>query len=500
MDMAYKDLAKDAAIIGMTQVMVNLGNFLLLPIITKTLGTVDYGLWIQVLVTISLLSSVATLGQGSTLLRFLRAKDQKRNMGREYFTVLYIMTLAGIAIVIAMVALSAPLSEFVFSSQEYAVLVVAAAMIVPFNTFVGANNAYFRATGQIKTYATVNIFNAFGEAALILVFVVGGFGILGAVIGSLMADLFSFFIGLAIITRQIGVARPDHGLIRRNMKFGLPLVPNNITQWMVSFSDRYLVTIILGLGMAGVYSAAYGISNVIFLLVAPIQMILYPALARFYDEGRLDKVKEYTKRSFRHYIMLTLPAVVGISMISTPLIIAMTTPDFAEGAMVIPFIAIAGLFSGMFRFVENIPHLVKKTYLNLITFGVPAVADIALVIVLTPLLGIVGTAMATAISYVLMLAIGILISRQFIKLSVDWVAMAKSLGASIIMALVIFFLDPEGMFEIVAVIVVGIVAYFVALYLMKGFDRMEIDIIRHYLRIDRLKADIDRLTPPGRRE
>jgi O-antigen/teichoic acid export membrane protein len=461
--------------------MVNLGNFLLLPIITKTLGSNDYGLWVQVLVTISLLSSVAILGQSTSLLRFIKAREDRKHLSQEYFTVAYIVTLAGVALAVAMAAFSVPLAEFIFSANEYSVLLVAAAMIVPVSAITGVNSAYFRATGQIKTYAAVNVFNAFGEAALILVLVIAGMGVLGAVVGSLVAAVISLVIGSALIARQVGVSRPERGLIHRNLKFGLPLAPNNIIRWVISSSDRYLVAVILGLSMAGIYSAAYGIGGVIFMLVAPIQMILYPTLARFYDGGRVDMVKEYTQRSFRHYVIVAMPAVVGLSMLATPLLVALTTPEFIPGAMVIPLVAIAGLLSGMFKFVENIPHLVQKTHLSLVTFAIPAVVDVVLVIVLTPIMGIVGAALATAISYAVMLIVGIFISRRFIRLAMDWSALGKSTAASLVMAVVILVLDPAGMMAIGASIAASILAYFAALFLMRGFNRQELDVMSYYL-------------------
>ncbi len=479
--MAYKDLAKDAVIIGATQMMVNLGNFLLLPIITKTLGSDDYGLWIQVLVTISLLSSVALLGQSTTLLRFLKVQGNRKSLSTEYFTVMYIVTLAGTALTLAMVALSVPLAEFIFSANEYSVLLIAASLIVPLTAFCAVNGAYFRATGQIRTYAAVNIFNAFGEAALILLLIIEGEGIMGAVLGSLLAALFTFLIGIIIIVRQAGLSWPDRGTVRRNLKFGLPLAPNSIIRWVISSSDRYLVAVLLNLSLAGIYSAAYGIGGVIFLLIAPIQMILYPTLAKFYDNGRVDMVKEYTQRSIRYYMIFAMPAVVGLSAISSPLLVAMTTPEFAPGAMVIPLVAIGGLLAGVFKFVENVPHLVKKTHLNLITFGVPAVTDVILVIILTPFMGIIGAALATTLSYAVMLAIGIVISRQFMTFSIDWSAVVKSIAASIVMAVIILILDPATISEILVDIMVGIVAYFVALYLLHGFNRQELELVRYYI-------------------
>ena len=298
--------------------------------------------------------------------------------------------------------------------------------------------------GQIRTYALVNIFNAFGEVRLILLFVVGGMGVLGAVLGSFIIAVVAFIMGLSLVLRQVGYSRPDREIFKRNFKFGLPLTPNTLIHWVLSSSDRYLLAILVGLSLAGIYSAAFNIGAVIYLLVAPIQLVLYPTLARLYDDGRIDQVKEYLRRSFRYYMILVLPAVVGISVLAGPIIMALTTPAFAPGAAVIPFIALAGLLSGMSRFVDNVPHLVKKTHLNFITFSIPAVLNVALVFVLTPLFGIVGAGIAATASHVVMLLIGLSISRRFLTFRVVWAAIAKERGGLLWLAASILLIGTTG--------------------------------------------------------
>jgi len=53
---SYQKFARDVGFIGTVQVLTSLGSFFLLPIITKTLGTYDYGLWAQINITVSLIS------------------------------------------------------------------------------------------------------------------------------------------------------------------------------------------------------------------------------------------------------------------------------------------------------------------------------------------------------------------------------------------------------------------------------------------------------------
>jgi O-antigen/teichoic acid export membrane protein len=479
--MAYKDLVKDAALIGFTQIMVNLANFLLLPVITKILGTEDYGLWIQVLITVSLLSSVAMQGQAMTILRFLKVKDGKKALSVQFFTGLSFVVFVGFMLSAVLIAFSGPLASALFSNQAYAPLIVFAAIQIPFISFNGVSNSYFRAVGRIRTYAALNIINAFGGLGIILVFILGGYGVIGAVIGVTLMEIAIFLLRLALVINQIGISMPNKAILKRDLRFGMPLTPNSLIRWITSSSDRYIVNIILGIGMVGIYSAAYNIGAVIFLLVSPIQLILYPTLARYFDEDRLDKVQEYMRRSFRYYLMFTFPAVVGISILSTSILTTLTTPEFVSGAMVIPLIAIAGMFSGMLKFMENVLHLVKKTHLNLITLSIPAVVNVTMVVVLTPLMGIIGTALATTVAYALMFIIGTLIARNFLHFSIDMTFIIKSAAASILMAVVILLLPSSGMINLAFSIIIGALVYFGTLFLLKGFLGEEMAYLKLFM-------------------
>jgi O-antigen/teichoic acid export membrane protein len=55
--MSYKKFTHDVGLIGATQLSLILVGLILIPIITKTLGAYQYGIWAQITVTISLLSN-----------------------------------------------------------------------------------------------------------------------------------------------------------------------------------------------------------------------------------------------------------------------------------------------------------------------------------------------------------------------------------------------------------------------------------------------------------
>lgn len=78
--MPYRKFIKDVGLIGITQVLIGLGGFFLLPVITKTLGSYDYGIWTQINITVSLLSPLALMGLSMGVVRFLSSEKDKEKI------------------------------------------------------------------------------------------------------------------------------------------------------------------------------------------------------------------------------------------------------------------------------------------------------------------------------------------------------------------------------------------------------------------------------------
>ena len=78
--MSYQKFTKDIGIIGLTELVIALKGLVILPIITKLLGVENYGIWAQLIVTLSLITPIATLGLPYTLVRFLAAKKDKKGI------------------------------------------------------------------------------------------------------------------------------------------------------------------------------------------------------------------------------------------------------------------------------------------------------------------------------------------------------------------------------------------------------------------------------------
>jgi O-antigen/teichoic acid export membrane protein len=249
-----------------------------------------------------------------------------------------------------------------------------------------------------------------------------------------------------------------------------------------------MVTYFLGLRSVGVYSAACSIGNLIQLFVSSLQLILLPELSKLFDENKMDEVRIYMSHSLRYFLLISIPAVFGLSALAKPLLGILTTEDFLSGWVVIPIIAFSGLLAGIFQIFVNTMLLVKQTktatYINIVA----AVSNVLINLLLIPSVGIVGASLSTLFSYFLMAVLCMHMSLKQFKLDFYFHDIAKSILSSMAMYLFVFHFVISSIFELFEIAGMGVFIYLVVMFLVGGFSDQELSLIRRYL--FRVKSEV----------
>ncbi len=69
-----------------------------MPILTKNLSINDYGLWVQIIITIEIISNVANAGLSLTMVRFLPSMKEKKNIQDIFYSLTSVIVSANIGI------------------------------------------------------------------------------------------------------------------------------------------------------------------------------------------------------------------------------------------------------------------------------------------------------------------------------------------------------------------------------------------------------------------
>jgi len=478
--MSYQKFARDVGFIGMVQILTSLSTFFLLPIITKTLGTYDYGLWAQINITVSLISSLALMGLSMSFVRFLSSETDKKKIREAVYSILFFVTISGFLASLLLYVFAEPLATFGFKDPGATYFVQVGSGLILLNVIESISLFYFRVFRQIKKFSYLTLFETFGKFFFILILLKMGYGLLGVIAATLLVQSFILLISLVIIVSQIGFAIPRFTHIKEYLQFSYPLTPTALVRWITESSDRYLVTYFLGLGSVGVYSAAYSIGNLIQLFASPLQLILLPELSKLFDENKIDQIRIYLSHSLRYFLLITIPAVFGLSALAKPLLGIFTTQDFLSGWLVIPIIAFSGLAAGVFQIFVNTMFLVKETKSATYITTIAAVSNVLLNLLLIPSIGIIGAALSTLISYFLMIVLCIRISMKYFEFDYYFYDIAKSIFSSFAMYLFVSHFVISNVYELFGVAAMGAFVYIFVMFIIGGFSKCELSVVKKY--------------------
>jgi O-antigen/teichoic acid export membrane protein len=441
---AYKIFAQRIGLIGITNILLSLSGIILLPIITKNISIKEYGIWAQIMVTISLAPDVILLGLPYSMIRFL--PSAKKEDIREIFYSIFLMVSFTSLISSLIICLLLETIEVSILNDSLIIAVSSIIFIECINNFF---MNYFKATQQIKKYSALLFTNTCLFIIFVSIFILQGKGLLGAVIGLGMKSVILFLIMAIIIISEIGIGLPKFKYLDEYLSFGLPTVAGNISNWVVNSSDRYVIGMFLGPSFVGYYSPGYTLGNMVGMFISPISFILSAVLSKYYDNNNLTEVKTILSYSLKYYLSIAIPSTFGISLLSKTLLTIISTPEIASyGYLITPFTAISYLFYGACLIIQQPIIMGKKTKITGKILTISAVINLILNFVLVPYMGIIGAAITTLLAFTLSLILTFYYSLKFFKFHIDIAFILKSILASIVMCIILIKLNPTSLFSI----------------------------------------------------
>ena len=476
-----KLFAQRIGLIGIANIIVTLFGFILLPIVTKSLNITEYGVWVEISVFVTLIPGIVSLGLPNAMVRFLAVEKRLEKIQESFYSIGFVILSLSIIISLIFLLLSNVISNTIFAGYINTTRLLSLVIFISCINYFVIN--YFRTFQQVKRYSFFLLLQSFLTLIFVAIFAILGFRLFYFVIGLLSANIITFTIMIIMIISEIGFKIPKFSYLKEYLSFGIPSIIINLSSWTISSSDNFLIAIFLGAAFTGYYAPGYALGSLLFIIINPFTVHLTPVLSEVYDQNRIDKVKNYLRYSQKYFLLISIPAFFGLSVLSKPLLMILTTPEIAlNGYLVTPFVALGILIACICDNYRQILVLEKK--MKIIGFiGVfAAVINVLLNILLIPYIGILGAAITTLIGYLIMFLITLQYSSKYIKFDSDLVFILKSILASILMTMFIITISPNGIINIITTVLVSAIIYFIILLLLKGITKKEFLFIKGFLK------------------
>jgi len=480
---SLKKVVGDMGVIGISKIIISARGVILLPVLTRYLGAEGYGLWVQAMATISIFLPLMVLGLPYSMMRIFPSRDSIEDISKDFYSISSLVALASLTVSTILFLFPQFLADSIFEGHILVVRIVAVTLFL--YSMVNLMKNVFRAFREMKKYAILNMSYQLGEIILAMFLVVVGFGLIGALMGLLIVRGLVFVLLIFLSIKRFTFSLPELSRTKEYLDFGVPTIPSNLSHWIVSTSDRYLIGFFLSATFVGYYNPGYSIGHLVPFMIAGVYgFVLPPTLSEYYENGNISDLEQVLELSLKYFLILSIPFFFGMFLLYEPILLLLTGDVViaSEGGIIAIYSAFTGLIYGVGVLLTQILVLKKRTKIIGIKWTIAAVVNLGANIVLIPMLGIIGAAITTVLAYSIATSFTIyfaLIHEKEIDLHFDFKSYVKMIISSVIMALSIYLIKQEVWANLFFLIVFGVLMYFTVLFLIGGIKKKELRFLKN---------------------
>jgi O-antigen/teichoic acid export membrane protein len=355
--------------------------------------------------SISLLIPILTIGYSTGIMRYMLDKDKDEN--RILGALIFIWIIANF-ILITFYPLLNKFSVFEgYLKYFYSIFFL--------NSFDILIAQFVRGRERIKIFALSGVLKAlilgFCNVIFLLVLQLEAEGYLISIVFSHLSSIFYLsYVGVKMSSFK--EVQLDFNLIKRISLFSIPFVPNSISWWINNASDKYIVIYYLGSAATGVYSIANRVPNILVAITTVFnQAWQISAIKKFNKE----ESSEYYSSIFKNY-SATLTAICSILILLSPIIARfLFLNEYYNAWRFVPFLLVAVEMGALTKYYDAIIISTKKTNSIFWATVLGAFINISLNLILIPQIGIMGAAIATMFSYLMIFVFKVVFTKLILE-------------------------------------------------------------------------------------
>lgn len=477
-----------------TTAISRFGGLLFTILLARYLLPEGFGLYSLALSIAIIFITFADAGINQTLLRYVSSSiDTNKKKASAYFRYLLRIKIKLTLLSAGVLLLASyPLAYFVFDKPLLFPLLI----IFSFYTFTAALQGFFESLfytkNEVKRLAQKEfLFQIFRLGALGTVFLLVSQEeyLIGSALALLFAALASFLLLLLFYRNLFNFERSSERIDKKRVWAFMGFITiSSLAGVLFSYMD----TVIMGMYLSAEYLGYY--RAVINIVIAMAGALSFPGVFL----AVLTKIKENQlqlsfDRIIRYLMILVIPAIVGIMILSRYFIVFLYGYEYLVAAPLtyilaplILFFVTTSIFLSLLAAREKIKEFSKATLMCTCLNLILLVVGIQGGLYTSPLRATEYAALATLVSWFVYFILGTRILKKRQKIIFRYRLMAKPLVASLGMALILYTLNAYGsdmtLFKGIGEVILGAGVYFAILYLLRGFSREDIVLIRSLMR------------------
>lgn len=472
--------------------LVTLAGLVSFPILTRVLGVDDYGNMSLVAVTLSFLVAFGKFGLQHSAIMFYsetRAGNNAWTLQQYYPTLLGGMLITGTLVTVGWLIVTVLADRLFFDYPGIVDIFALVAPLILVRVLQSVMNSILRArehSGTVAIYAVLWRYVNLGLVIPALLLIEAS--LRAFFIATLVAEVLVLAMMVVSVLKgqPLDVRRFSTPMFRAMLLFGLPMLGYEVAGVLGSMGDRYVIKLMLGAEELGKYSAAYNLCEYVSaIIVASLASAILPMYLRIWSEKGREKTEAFIAASLRLYVFAAFPIAAGMAAVADDFIAIMASPVYREGAVIVPWVIIGMMVDGAIIMLAAGLYIEKKSRVLMLSLAASAFINIALNVVLVPLMGIEGAAIATLASFAFYAWLAWRFSSRHLAIMLPWQQCLRYGVFSLAMYWLVESVEMDGLWlSLVAKVTVGALFYLALVWLLDPESKKMVALYRHRNDID----------------
>lgn len=382
---------------GLGGIISKLVPLIMLPIITRIIPTTEYfGLSDLSNTAISFGSALAVIGMYDAMYRLFFEKDDDEYKKTICSTTIIFTSIMSVFVTTLMIVFRGGIARYFFGNLKYTYLVyitAVATLVTATNSIVAAPT---RMQNKRKVFLVTNTISPLLSYSIAVPLIMCGYYVIALPLSALIAGFTMETIFWLLNNKWFKLKLFNKSILKQLLIIAIPLFPNFLIYWIFNSSDKLMITNIINVGASGVYSVGSKIGH--------CSQLIYTAFAGGWQYFAFSTMKEKNQvdsnsRIFEYLGVISFVATMYICSFSYLLFRIIFPIKYTAGYIVSPYLFLAPLLQMLFQVACNQFLVIKKTWPNMFILLSGAVINVFLNLLLIPIMGIEGAAIATLIGY-----------------------------------------------------------------------------------------------------
>lgn len=405
-----KELVKNTIIIFIGKFCTQFITLLLLPLYTHFLSTEDYGYIDLIQTYLTFFIPLILLKIDAGIFRFLiDARKSEEEKNKIITNGIFIMF---VELIISTILFAVAVKIF---SIKYIILIVMNLISLSVLTFL---LQIVRGIGKNKQYSFSSIIAAIVTIVLNLIFLVGfhkngKYVLIASLISNIICTIYLLIVNK--ILKNVKIKYIDKKLIKDLLKYSIPMIPNELSWWIVHVSDRTIISYALGVAANGIYSVSCKFSNILSSIFNIFNLSWQESAALHINDTDKD---EFFSNVINKVFNLFICFCIGI-LACLPFVFELLIKDsYREAYKYVPILLLANIFSVLIGLIGSIYVAKKMTKEVAKTTMIAAIINLTIDIALIKVIGIYAAAISTLVSYMLLAIYRYIDVQKYVKVKI----------------------------------------------------------------------------------